>query len=95
MGLRGESAQIRSWLEPGTDPAEGELGDKSPPPRPETYPGPVTSDRPGRGLGTDQLRLSVELDPEITRERPEKVLKEVYPGRLESRNWRQVTPDLD
>lgn len=67
MRLRGESAQIRSWLEWGTDPAEGELGDKSLLPRPETD----TSDRPGRGLGTDQLRLS----PEITRERPEKDLK--------------------
>ena len=71
MRLRGESAQIRSWLEWGTDPAEGELGDKSLLPRPETD----TSDRPGRGLGTDQLRLSLELNPEITRERPEKDLK--------------------
>lgn len=71
MGLTGKLAQIRSWLERGTDPAEGELGDKSPLPRLETDLGPVTSDRPGRGLGTDQLTLSLELDSEITRERPE------------------------
>lgn len=53
------SRSPRSWFEQGTDPAGGELGDKSPPTWPETDLGPLTSDRPGRGLGTDHLRPSL------------------------------------
>lgn len=41
----------RSWLEQGTDPAGGKLGDRSPPTWPGTDRGQVTSDTPGRDFG--------------------------------------------